>query len=82
MQTLVRLIPPTPPRLLSPHRMLPSLGLMRLVHRWSISSQQQARRNAMVATTACTDRRAVRLEVEEFLTAHAQVADVKYVAHG
>lgn len=72
MQTFLRLIPPTPPR----------PDLMRLAHRWAISSQQQARRNAMVATTACTGRRAVRLEVEEFLTAHTHTADVPQVAHG
>ncbi len=42
----------------------------RLVHgvlRWPVESQQRARRNALVASTALARRRAERLEVEEFL---------------
>lgn len=46
---------------------------------WAISSQQGARRNAMVATTALARRRAELLEVEEYLaglTARTLVATV------
>ena len=46
---------------------------------WAISSQQRARRNAMIATTALAQRRAELLEVEEFLaglTARTLVASV------
>ena len=38
-----------------------------LIDRWAVASQQQARRNAMVASTALTQRRAELIEVEEFL---------------
>lgn len=34
---------------------------------WAADSQQRARRNAMIAATACAQRRAERLEVEDFL---------------
>lgn len=40
-----------------------------LVERWAVGSQQASRRNAMVALTALTQRRAERAEVEEFLAA-------------
>ena len=40
------------------------------VDRWAVASQQQARRNAMVAATALTQRRAETREVEDFLAAH------------
>lgn len=36
------------------------------VHRWSVESQQQARRNAMLAATECAQRRAEREEVDDF----------------
>jgi hypothetical protein len=39
------------------------------VHTWSVESQQGARRNAMVATTALAARRAEREDVAEFLGA-------------
>ncbi|MCR1782625.1 hypothetical protein KVF89_08790 [Nocardioides carbamazepini] len=45
--------------------------LRRLVHTWSVALQQRARRNAMVALTACTQRRAEREDVEAFLAARA-----------
>ncbi|WGX98569.1 hypothetical protein [Nocardioides sp. L-11A] len=45
--------------------------LTRLAHTWSVALQQRARRNAMVALTACTQRRAEREEVEAFLAARA-----------
>ena len=38
-----------------------------LVDRWAVSSQLQSRRNAMVAATALTQRRAESLEVEDYL---------------
>jgi hypothetical protein len=38
---------------------------------WHVSSQQQARRNALVASTALTQRRRELLDVEEFLAEHA-----------
>lgn len=43
----------------------------RLAHTWSVALQQRARRNAMVALTACTQRRAEREDVEAFLAARA-----------
>ncbi|KRB77150.1 hypothetical protein ASE01_10410 [Nocardioides sp. Root190] len=44
-----------------------------LAQQWSLNAQQQARRNAMVALTQCTQRRAEREEVERFLAARAGV---------
>jgi hypothetical protein len=41
--------------------------LARLIERLAVASQQTARRNAMIASTALTQRRAERIEVEEFL---------------
>jgi hypothetical protein len=38
---------------------------------WHVTSQQHARRNALVASTALIARREERLDVEEFLAAHA-----------
>jgi len=38
-----------------------------LIDRWAIASQQTARRNAMIASTALTQRRSELNEVEEFL---------------
>lgn len=45
--------------------------VIRLAHTWSVTLQQRARRNAMVALTACTQRRAEREDVEAFLAARA-----------
>ncbi|TIC87975.1 hypothetical protein E8D34_06695 [Nocardioides sp. GY 10113] len=39
---------------------------------WPTTAQEQARRNAMVAATACAERRADREEVERFLTARGE----------
>lgn len=39
---------------------------------WPVGSQQRARRNALVATTALTRQRIERDEVERFLEAHAR----------
>jgi hypothetical protein len=36
---------------------------------WAVASQQQARRNAMIASTAAAQRRAELIEVEDFLAA-------------
>lgn len=41
-----------------------------LVDLWARQSQQQARRNAMVATTELTRRRIERDEVEAYLAGH------------
>ncbi|GAA3551660.1 hypothetical protein [Nocardioides daeguensis] len=46
--------------------------VLRLTHTWSVALQQRARRNAMVALTACTQRRAEREDVEAFLAARAE----------
>ncbi|MFB9312170.1 hypothetical protein [Nocardioides plantarum] len=49
----------------------PLRGLARRVQDWSVASQQQARRNAMVATTACAQRRIERQDVDDYLDARA-----------
>ena len=38
---------------------------------WHLTSQQQSRSNALVASTALTERRRELLDVEEFLAAYA-----------
>ena len=38
---------------------------------WPVASQRQARRNALVASTALTQRRRELLDVEEYLAQHA-----------
>ena len=43
------------------------------VRRWPVESQQRARRNAMIASTALAQRRAELDEVEDFLTTLALV---------
>jgi len=45
-----------------------------LIDRWAVASQLRARRNAMVASTALTRRRAEAAEVEEFLASLATPA--------
>ncbi|MDZ5622952.1 hypothetical protein [Nocardioides bizhenqiangii] len=52
--------------------------LVRLGHAisdWPVASQQQARRNAMVALTACADRRAEREDVASYLAERATRSD-------
>ncbi|WP_235734681.1 hypothetical protein [Nocardioides alcanivorans] len=55
----------------------PSLSLVRpstvvdLLQRWAVSSQQTARRNAMLGATECAARRAVRLDVDTYLASAA-----------
>jgi hypothetical protein len=39
------------------------------LRRWSVESQQRARRNAMLAATECAQRRAERDEVDGFFAA-------------
>ena len=49
---------------------------LRLVHgllRWPLGSQEQSRRNAMVAATALAERRRERVETEDFLRRHARL---------
>ena len=41
---------------------------------WHVTSQQHARRNALVASTALAQRRQELCDVEAFLTEHAAVA--------
>jgi hypothetical protein len=56
---------------------LPSLPLTALIHdlrTWPQTSQEQARRNAMLAATACAQRRIERQEVEEFFAARSSPA--------
>lgn len=47
------------------------VGLVRAAQAWPVTAQQAARRNAMVALTECTRRRAEREEVERFLAERA-----------
>lgn len=44
---------------------------------WHVTSQQQARRNALVASTALTQRRRELIEVEEFLVVHRRQYDAR-----
>lgn len=62
--------------MLGKHPLVAPLGgvLTRLLE-WPVAAQQQARRNAMVAATACTQRRIEREEVADFLHAHTRPAD-------
>ena len=41
------------------------------ISEWPVASQQQARRNAMVALTACADRRAEREDVASYFAERA-----------
>jgi len=59
----------TPPRALP--RLLPRV-LPSALTRWPAESQQRACRNALLATTALTQLRHERDEVEQFLDAHAR----------
>lgn len=59
-----------------------------MLGRWAVDSQQTARRNAMIASTALTQRRAELNDVEDFLASHSgatskdRVLDTPAVAHG
>ena len=66
---------------------VPSLPVLVAAARaWSVESQQVARRNAMVAATACAQRRAERQAVDDFLRARfappPERDDVVHQAHG
>ena len=53
---------------------LPLAPLSSLIHglrSWPQTSQEQARRTAMLAATACAQRRVERQEVEEYFADHA-----------
>jgi hypothetical protein len=52
----------------------PLRGLAQRLQDWPVASQQQARRNAMVAATACAQRRAEREEVADYLATLAELA--------
>ena len=62
----------TSPALLRParHVLDLGLGLGRRAVAWPVSSQQGARRNAMIAASEIRHRRREQLEVEAFLAAH------------
>jgi hypothetical protein len=45
--------------------------LVNAAARWHVTSQQNARRNALVASTVLTQRRREQQDVEEFLAEHA-----------
>lgn len=47
-------------------------SIARVVLGWHVGSQQRARRNALLASTALAQRSHERREVEEFLDAHAR----------
>jgi hypothetical protein len=47
------------------------LPLLALLTAWPVRSQQRARRNALVACTALTERRRELADVEEFLARRA-----------
>jgi hypothetical protein len=67
---------------LQPLSYVPSLVAHR-VHAWSVESQQGARRNAMIASTALAARRAERQDVEAFFAAAAPTPapELPVVAH-
>lgn len=71
--------------------MRPLVQLGQTITEWPVASQQQARRNAMVALTACAQRRAEREDVASYLAeradrsddaAPAATHDPEVVAHG
>ena len=53
--------------LASSSRTSPLGGLLTRLRGWPLEAQHQARRNAMVAATACAQRRAEREDVDDFL---------------
>ena len=56
-----------------PMRQLVRLG--QTIQEWPVASQQRARRNAMVALTACADRRAEREDVASYFAERAERTD-------
>lgn len=59
----------------SRHPLLSWAGLTAAARAWSVESQQVARRNAMLAATACSRRRVERQEVEDFLAERFDAPD-------
>jgi hypothetical protein len=57
----------------TPMNQLVRLG--QAISEWPVASQQQARRNAMVALTDCAQRRAEREDVESFLAERSALRD-------
>ena len=55
--------------------MRPLVRLGQAISEWPVASQQQARRNAMIALTACAHRRAEREEVASYLAQKAARRD-------
>jgi hypothetical protein len=55
----------------APRRPQQMIRSVRSVLAWPVETQLGSRRNALVASTALTDRRKERDEVEDFLAAHA-----------
>ena len=53
----------------------PLSGVLTRLRDWPVAAQQQARRNAMVAATACAQRRIEREEVADFLRSRTQLVD-------
>lgn len=51
------------------------------VRRWPVESQLQARRNAMIASTALAQRRAELDDVEAFLAALGRTRAMEEAAH-
>ncbi|WP_182377238.1 hypothetical protein [Nocardioides sp. WS12] len=46
--------------------LFPLLRTLAAVRAWPVAAQQHARRNAMIALTECTQRRAEREDVDRF----------------
>lgn len=46
---------------------MPLTPVRHWLHQWAVASQQQSRRNAMVAATALTQRRSETREVQDYL---------------
>ena len=51
------------------------------IERMAVNSQQTARRNAMIASTALTQRRAELIEVEDFLASLDEASTSEVAAH-
>ncbi len=53
----------------------PFATLLHDLRTWPQTSQEQARRNAMIAATACAQRRVERQEVEDYFASLTRPAD-------
>jgi hypothetical protein len=54
---------------------LPFTSIINDLRSWPQTSQEQARRNAMLAATACAQRRVERQEVEEYFASLTDPAE-------